>query len=200
MPGVLESKRTIKELIIETALKLAFSPGAGKLLRSDAVGQATWQDVIPVDTKMLFFQQTAPLGWTLDSSNNDRFLRVVTGTNPNPGERGGDVASSFTLGNAGSHSHGAGNLQFIIGYYDWNLIGDSKVYFYKADGSTVTLTAHGVSDGTHVAPVWMDVVIDTYLYTKPNSGTGSTTTEPNHTHTHNSANHAYANVIICTKD
>lgn len=49
----------------------------------------------PAGTKMLFAQAAAPVGWTKDTTHNDKSLRVVSGTG---GGSGGSVAFSTLFG------------------------------------------------------------------------------------------------------
>lgn len=54
---------------------------------------------IPSGTKMAFFQAAAPTGWTQDTSQNDKALRVVSGSG---GGNGGSLALSATT--VGGHT------------------------------------------------------------------------------------------------
>lgn len=64
----------------------------------------------PSGTKMVFFQESAPTGWTQDTTYNDKALRVVSGTGGGSG--GSRALSASTVGNhtltvneIPSHSH-----------------------------------------------------------------------------------------------
>ena len=57
----------------------------------------------PAGTKKLFFQATAPTGWTQDTTNSDRALRVVSGT-------GGGTGGSTSFVTALSSSSGNINV------------------------------------------------------------------------------------------
>ena len=52
----------------------------------------------PSGTKMVFFQASAPTGWTQDTANNDKALRVVSGT-------GGGAGGSTGFSSAFTHTH-----------------------------------------------------------------------------------------------
>lgn len=71
---------------------------------------ATWDDVstiIPVGTKMVFFQAAVPVGWSQDTSQNDKALRVVSGTGAGTGGSTA-LSSGITLAhshNVASHTH-----------------------------------------------------------------------------------------------
>ena len=60
---------------------------------SGGTGQTT--ALIPSGTKMLFVQGSAPVGWTQVTSDNDKALRVVSGTG---GGTGGSVAFTTAFG------------------------------------------------------------------------------------------------------
>lgn len=79
--------------------ELAINTYDGKLyLKKNVGGVETIVDVtasasgnpIPSGTKMLFVQTSAPVGWTKDTTHNDKSLRVVNGT----AGSGGTVAFS----------------------------------------------------------------------------------------------------------
>ena len=64
------------------------------------------QNVIPSGTKMVFYQASAPVGWTAVALN-DKFLRVVTAGGTG-GSTGGTVAASTSLAHThtvNSHTH-----------------------------------------------------------------------------------------------
>ncbi len=70
----------------------------------------SWEDIggtqIPSGTKMVFYQASAPVGWTAVAVN-DKFLRVVTAGGTG-GSTGGTVAASTSLAHThtvASHTH-----------------------------------------------------------------------------------------------
>lgn len=70
---------------------------------------STWDDIatlIPAGTVMLFFQASAPTGWTQVTTQNNKALRVVSGTGAGTG---GSIAFTTAFsGNTGdesSHTH-----------------------------------------------------------------------------------------------
>ena len=73
-------------------------------------GGLTWaevpagEDFIPNGSVMVFFQASAPTGWTKVTSQNDKTLRVVSG---NGGGTGGDwaMSSGETTSEVGAHTH-----------------------------------------------------------------------------------------------
>ena len=79
---------------------------------------SSWEAVatlIPPGTVSIFYQATAPLGWTQIVTQNDKALRVVSAAG---GGTGGTIATSTTL----AHSHTA-NAHTHVG-------GSHKHYFY----------------------------------------------------------------------
>jgi len=67
----------------------------------------SWDDVgtlIPSGTRMVFYQASAPVGWTAVALN-DKFLRVVTAGGTG-GSTGGTIAASMPL----THTHTTGNF------------------------------------------------------------------------------------------
>lgn len=89
---------------------------AGQALVSNGAGAApTWQAIIPSGTRMLFQQTAAPTGWTKDTTQNDKALRVVSGAVGSGGtvafstafaSRGfsGSTSSETVTGTVGSHA------------------------------------------------------------------------------------------------
>lgn len=77
---------------------------------------STWDDVatvIPSGTKMVFYQASAPVGWTAVAVN-DKFLRVVTagGTGGSTGGSGLTPSSTITLAHihtVAAHTHDLAN-------------------------------------------------------------------------------------------
>jgi hypothetical protein len=66
--------------------------GAGSTLDADLLDgqQGTYYKDVPATTVMLFFQATAPTGWTQVTSQNDKVLRVVS-------TAGGGTGGSWTI-------------------------------------------------------------------------------------------------------
>ena len=101
------------EAIDEARLQVSNAGTNGQFLakQSGNTGGLTWttvvsEDYIPDGSVMAFFQASAPTGWTQVTTQNDKTLRVVSGTG---GGTGGDWAMSAgetTSSHAGhSHSH-----------------------------------------------------------------------------------------------
>ena len=93
---------------------LFFDTTRNALQRSNG---STWDDIatmIPSGTKTVFYQASAPVGWTAVALN-DKFLRVVTAGGTG-GSTGGTVAAStslashtHTVSSESSHTHDLGN-------------------------------------------------------------------------------------------
>ena len=84
-----------------------------------ALGQKLDRSVIPSGTRMLFQQETAPPGWTKDTSHNDKALRVVSGS----AGSGGTLAFSAAMANRSIDGWtSAGAINGWVGYttLSWN--------------------------------------------------------------------------------
>jgi hypothetical protein len=119
--------------------------------------------LIPQGTKMIFYQATAPAGWTLITSVNDKFLRIVSGGG---GSTGGTVAASTSLAHShtvAGHTHTGPSHTHSISSdgshsHSLYLVGGEAVAYganYANSGSTDSLGSHthgGVtgSSGTNV--------------------------------------------------
>jgi hypothetical protein len=74
--------------LIKAAIKATFPNIAGAMTATDTILNGLDARVVvlentpgfPSGTRMLFQQTTAPTGWTKDTANNDKALRVVSGT------------------------------------------------------------------------------------------------------------------------
>lgn len=101
-------------------------------------------DAFPSGTKMLFQQTTAPVGWTKDTTNDDKALRIVSGSVGSGGTLSLTSFASQSIGGTSlttaqipSHTHtGSGNT------------GDNNV------GHTHTGTTN--SAGTHAHDIYAD--------------------------------------------
>jgi len=133
-------------------------------------------DAIPSGTKMLFYQASAPAGWTQDTSVNDKVIRVTSGT-------GAGTGGSWTITGLNtdshahglnSHTHGPGTLKtetisandsFAGGSNSFpNLQGRSLSITQgttaAASGDTALAACSVFSDGTW-RPAYVDVIICT---------------------------------------
>lgn len=147
----------------------------------------------PSGTRLIFPQPSAPAGWTLDASENDKFLRIVD-------DVGGAVGGSFS--NL-SHNH-------TLSSHTHDLSDDAWAYISaEATDDEMPMRLTGNS------PAWNSTrYADVNVVTNPGTndpqgsavplggetdGSGTLTTN-NRTISHGSAQHAYMDAIVCSKD
>jgi len=177
-----QSANKIKDNIIYVQETVLGNPAdnGGKVTLSDLDG------AFPAGTKMAFFQASAPTYWTKDTTHNDKFIRVVSGSG------GGSGGSWGSL----SHQHTVGTLQFKVA--ECYTSSSNGLYFYTSGGTaTKVLDEQTEASGSGVTSVidngkFSDAAT---WYTK--DGTGSVAAG---TVTHGSSQHQYVDMIICTKD
>lgn len=164
---------------------------------------SSWEDVatlIPSGTVMVFFQATAPTGWTKVTTQNDKALRVVSGTG---GGSGGTNAMSAGLSHShtvNSHTHDLANHTHAGGAHTHTVPRDGW------GGGTTGSERLLVNDGFG-APVAANVIIAGNDNTTGSSGTGNTGTPSNNTSGAASPGTdsqaptlQYIDVIVCSKD
>ena len=97
-------------------------------------------NLVPSGTVMVFFQASAPTNWTQVATQNDKALRVVSGSG---GGTGGTYGlASISSQSAGAHSHSDGTAE-------------AGSFSTAGAASTDTHTAH-----THtIDPLYIDVII-----------------------------------------
>lgn len=158
----------------------------GSVLTAAIADGAVTSDKLAADakfasgTKMVFFQAAAPTGWTKDTSQNDKALRVVSGAG---GGSGGSQGLSSTIILAHSHSNPA--HEHDLGY--------SSVVSLAADAAARI----GTSDSAD-QPIYQ-LVAGASTMRHLNSRTledGNTTSNSQLSN----VSLAYIDVIICTKD
>lgn len=147
----------------------------------------------PAGTAMLFMQAAAPVGWTLDTTNNDRFVRISNSA-------GGGVSGSwanFNHSHTHSHTHTEGTLQAMIGI---NLADDvinlirSGTGFPGGGNGTDRWATGGIGNDTTNDDC--SYVVDVQGDTGGASNNFTSTTNI----AHGSTQHSYIDAIICTKD
>tara|TARA_R110000823_G_scaffold23522_1_gene70134 strand:- start:134 stop:1162 length:1029 start_codon:yes stop_codon:yes gene_type:complete len=140
----------------------------------NAVGLAP----IPATTVMLFFQSAAPVGWTQVAANNDKAIRVVSGTG---GGTGGTVAFETAFASQTPAGTNAGTAI-----------------------STAQMPAHTHTGGINTSIAGVQGGAQTYTATSTSVASGSTGGGGTHTHTFSGTainiDVAYINVIYCSKD
>ena len=141
-----------------------------------------WQAIglapIPATTVMLFFQSAAPVGWTQVAANNDKAIRVVSGTG---GGTGGTVAFETAFASQTPAGTNAGTAI-----------------------STAQMPAHAHTGGINTSIAGVQGGAQTYTATSTSVASGSTGGGGTHTHTFSGTainiDVAYINVIYCSKD
>lgn len=144
----------------------------------------------PSGTSMLFMQASAPVGWTLDATNNDRFVRISN-------TAGGGVGGTF--GNF-NHSHTHSHTHTLDGG-GWARVaavgggsGDILMDVVSTGSSWTSDRRCDSSDQTAGATISEGARLD------GDTGSASSTTTSTASISHGSAQHAYINAIVCTKD
>lgn len=105
-----------------------------------ASGWSLWgSDIIPAGTKMIFYQNTAPTGWTIDGTVADALIAVKGGSNAY-NVNAGQLAGTWVHGNhshtfsdsfSASHSHG------VTHNHRWlDNRGSSADYTWESNGTT----------------------------------------------------------------
>lgn len=124
--------------------------------------------------KLPFYMASAPVGWTLDASINDRFIRISSSS-------GGSTGGAFS--NL-SHVHGSSGM---IAEYGTTAGQADSGFVSVAHTFTTTFSLNNASYSN--GPV--SATHGTNIFGNTDTPTGLT---------HDSGAHAYANFIICTKN
>lgn len=116
----------------------------------DALAENDEYDRIPVGSVKTFYQAAAPTGWTQVTTQNDKALRVVSGSG---GGSGGAVAIStgFTLAHShtvNSHTHAQPDHTHQLDYDTASFASPvGSLRTDASDGSHVMVSAGAVSSG-----------------------------------------------------
>lgn len=153
----------------------------------------TWDDVgtmIPSGTVSVFYQASAPVGWTAVAVN-DKFLRVVTAGGTG-GSTGGTVAASTSL----SHSHTVAGHTHTGPSHTHSISGDGSHShsLYLVGGEGVAFGASYANSGVTDSQGSHD-----HGGTTGSSGTGLTGSSTAGTDSQLGV-FAYADIIVATKD
>ena len=173
---------TITDNVVDEAnLKISNAGSNGQFLskQSGNDGGLTWatvssEDYIPDGSVMAFFQANAPTGWTKVTTQNDKVLRVVSGTG---GGTGGSAATSapahslsagaHTLSTAelASHNH-SGVITGLTVSYPGNYALWPVSYQIVSGGSSGSTSSTGSGNshshslsGSITTPQYIDVII-----------------------------------------
>lgn len=157
---------------------LYFDTTRNVLQRDNGTG---WDDIgtmIPSGTVVVFYQSTSPVGWTKSTANNDKALRVVSGS-------GGGSGGTGPLSSIGTHTHTGGTHTLTV--------------------DEIPSHTHGIRfSGYGLPQQYIDGASDTP--TGPTGGMAiSESTGGGAGHSHgatgaSSADIAYIDVIVCSKD
>lgn len=175
------------------------TPGAGKLLTSDADGDASWTTPSTVPSGMIaLFDASCPSGWTRFAALDSRFPRGATTYGATGGaDSHGHTGIADTTGSGGGHSHTFGP---VTSSTDGSHTHTGTTDVFTASMS-VTVPGGASAASSH-----------THGFTTGSSGShthtvsGSTASQANHTHSYtpdvnDSGNlPPYINVIYCKKD
>lgn len=118
---------------------------------------------IPAGTKMVFDQDAAPTGWTRDTAQNDKVIRLVSGARADAG--------SWTISGltANSHTHGVGTLVTAGSVGSGSFSNDGAAgptpaqegHTHTISGSTGTASAAGVTHAPGWRPLHHDMIVAT---------------------------------------
>ena len=224
--GAVDLEHMSSESVDEDNLYISNAGSNGQFLskQSGNNGGLTWatvssEDYIPDGSVMVFFQANAPTGWTKVTTQNDKTLRVVSGTG---GGTGGDWAMSAgeTTSSHGGHAHSSAAHTHAGG----NLAAGA----HTLSTSEIPSHSHGgvATGGNHGGNLFEQATAAGWQTANPfvgsvntgnsgNAGGGgshqhslsgtSASTTPGDTgsagsHTHTIAAPQYIDVIICSKD
>ena len=97
--------------------------GKLSLLRGAVGGGSPGQLNVQSTDKVTFMQSAAPVGWTKQTTHNDKILRVVSGSAGNGGSQ--SFSSCFGVGKA-TQSHTLSTPQLPSHNHTFNFIGPSR--------------------------------------------------------------------------
>ena len=204
-------------VVDEANLKISNAGTNGYFLQKQSgnTGGLTWaevpegEDYIPNGSVMAFFQASAPTGWTQVTTQNDKTLRVVSGTG---GGTGGDWAMSagettsshgghVHAGAAHSHNHNLSAAAHTLSvneiashghstniYSQGNNVSTGRLQYGQRNINVINTSNTGGS-ASHSHNMGGSIA---------SGGDGNTSSAGSHTHT--IAAPQYIDVIICSKD
>lgn len=125
---------------------------------------------IPVGSKMLFYQSSAPSGWLIDTSKNDFMLRVVSSGGGKSGGSDSPILNnkvpthnhSASSNSTGSHTHSMGGSMQLYGDPSFStvLTGLGSQNTGSAGDHTHTITVND-NAGSSWTPKYVNVIIAT---------------------------------------
>lgn len=154
----------------------------------------TFMDTFPSGTAMVFYQASAPTGWTAVAVN-DKFLRVVTAGGTG-GTTGGTVAASTSL----AHTHTVDSHTHSVPNHQHNLA-TTNVSNAAATLAAAYIAAQGVSGSGHDLGAYSTGASNRDVMQDRTATDGNTTTGATSPSTDSQLGaFAYADVIIATKN
>jgi len=168
------------DLSADRQLTITTGDAARTITLSDDLSVPANANFIPAGTKMYFYQNTAPTGWTIDETPADAVLAVKGGSNAYNVD-GGNQAGTWTQPNhthtGPSHTHTGPSHNHK--WYDENAKSSSDTT-YDSSGSGVLFSDSGAKDGAATAidvggdhSIHIEGDEEMYAYTN-NAGTGAT--------------------------
>jgi hypothetical protein len=129
----------------------------------------------PVGTKMIFAQAAVPPGWNLDASDDDRFLRVVSGSG---GPTGGPDNSNLDYDNL-THTHTLGGHVHNQSSHD-HTYSHTHTYIARTGGMSSSMTEENSDYRIADNSAWYNRSDGHHL--EVNGSGGSSIDEGNHDH------------------
>jgi hypothetical protein len=179
--GAIDLEHLSSESVDEDNLYVSNAGTNGQFLskQSGNNGGLTWADAggaIPSGTVMAFFQANAPTGWTKVTSQNDKMLRVVSGTG---GGTGGSAAVTSPAHNLSAGAHTLSTAELASHSHGGVITGGGSVGNYPGNGGgwrnwIVSLSSGSTSSagsgsshshsmsGSITTPQYIDVIICSY--------------------------------------
>lgn len=152
-----------------------------------------WKDVsFPAGTKMIFYQASAPTGWTQDVSLNDVMVAIVSGA-------GGGTSGNWTMSGLAVDGHSLTEAELASHYHFMfassgdtgtaNVTADAQVPQQRANNGSLTTSEHRYSMGTSATAA-----------TLGRSGTSGSGTAHTHGLTNTSWRPSSIESIVASKD
>lgn len=146
---------------------------------------------IPAGTKMLFWQTTAPLNWTKDTTHNDKTIRVVSGTVGT----GGSVAFSTLFGRTSTDNFTISSTYMPSMTMSHSLTTDNHRHSYTTRSTTNIFTSSGSVN------YWRNLNAGYTGYSQPSVSGSVTFTGSGTAHNHGiDMRLQYVDIIICTRN
>jgi hypothetical protein len=188
-PGQMAQAVANLGLSLGTAAALNVGTAANNIPQLDASGKMPAVDgsrltgiaapTFPSGTVMLFVQATPPIGWTQETTHNDKALRVVSGTpgtggvNPFSTVFGRTQVDATTLANSQMpvHNHGGATGTPNIGLWDHNvasvIAGGGPYGVMDTGGPHVHAIGYDGGGGSHIHTIDLRVLyVDVMLASK----------------------------------